>query len=288
MNILVLGGTKFVGIHLVGNLLENGHDVTIATRGRTKDPFADAVTRIKLNRNDADELKSALSGRYFDVVYDSLCYCSNNVKNLLDVVKCGRYVETSSASVYPELTLNTAESGYDPLNHKLVWCDYKDFDYDEVKRQAECAMFTAYPSINAVAVRFPYVTGIDDYSRRFVFYVEHIIKGLPMKIDNLDEGIAFIRSDEGGKFLSFLADSAFTGPINAASYGSITLREIITYTEKHTGKSAILSDSGEEAPYNGNKAFSLVMKKAEDIGFQFSDLQSWIYELIDEFIATAS
>ncbi|MGH4123418.1 MAG: NAD-dependent epimerase/dehydratase family protein [Clostridium sp.] len=33
MNILVLGGTRFFGVHLVDNLLKNGHQVTIANRG---------------------------------------------------------------------------------------------------------------------------------------------------------------------------------------------------------------------------------------------------------------
>ena len=34
MNILVIGGTRFFGIHMVNKLLEQGHDITIATRGK--------------------------------------------------------------------------------------------------------------------------------------------------------------------------------------------------------------------------------------------------------------
>lgn len=34
MNILVIGGTRFFGIHMVNELLTAGYDVTIATRGR--------------------------------------------------------------------------------------------------------------------------------------------------------------------------------------------------------------------------------------------------------------
>ncbi len=40
MNILVIGGTRFMGKHLVLELIKSGHKVTIATRGRTADPFA--------------------------------------------------------------------------------------------------------------------------------------------------------------------------------------------------------------------------------------------------------
>ena len=46
MKILVLGGTRFFGVHLVCALLEDGHEVTIATRGRTPDSFGSQVSRI--------------------------------------------------------------------------------------------------------------------------------------------------------------------------------------------------------------------------------------------------
>ena len=44
--VLVLGGTRFFGKHLVEVLLQAGHDVTIATRGVTEDSFGSAVKRI--------------------------------------------------------------------------------------------------------------------------------------------------------------------------------------------------------------------------------------------------
>ena len=53
MNILVLGGTGFFGKHLVWELLHRGHEVTIATRGRTPDDFGDRVRRLIVDRTDA-------------------------------------------------------------------------------------------------------------------------------------------------------------------------------------------------------------------------------------------
>lgn len=41
--VLVLGGTRFFGKHLVEALLKDGHDVTIATRGITEDSFGGTV-----------------------------------------------------------------------------------------------------------------------------------------------------------------------------------------------------------------------------------------------------
>ena len=46
MKILVIGGTRYFGIHMVNKLLEQGHAVTIATRGKTPDSYGDKVERI--------------------------------------------------------------------------------------------------------------------------------------------------------------------------------------------------------------------------------------------------
>ena len=86
MKILVIGGTKFFGIHMVWALLEKGHDVTIATRGRAKDPFGDKVSRILLDHSDPESMKAALSGKHFDVAIDKIAYCSNDIKYLMDAV----------------------------------------------------------------------------------------------------------------------------------------------------------------------------------------------------------
>ena len=79
MKILVIGGTRFFGIHMVNELLRNGHAVTIASRGKTKDDFGDKVSRIILQRTDADSIKNALNNQHFDVVIDKIAYCSNDI-----------------------------------------------------------------------------------------------------------------------------------------------------------------------------------------------------------------
>ena len=133
--VLVLGGTRFFGIHLVKSLLEQGAGVTLATRGLTPDPFGSRVNRIRVDRTDPDAMKAALQGARYDVVFDDVAYCSNDVKNLLDSVSAERLVQVSSASVYPDRP-DTPEEEFDPFQKELVWCDRTDFDYGEGKRQA--------------------------------------------------------------------------------------------------------------------------------------------------------
>lgn len=285
--ILVLGGTRFFGKHMVSALLTQGHAVTIANRGKTPDPFGNTVKRIVLERTDADSIRRALLGKSFDAVCDSLAYTSNDVRDLLEAFHVPRYVMTSSTAVYQPLALHTTEADFVPLRIPLKWCARGDDSYATCKQQAEAALRQAYPSIPAVAVRFPFVIGEDDYTRRLYFYVENAIKGLPMHIDNLDAQMAFVHAREAGRFLAWAAMQDYTGPLNGASTGTISVREILQYVERQTGIRAILDPKGLPAPYNGTGAYSIDTALACHLGFTFSNLGDWIYTLLDNFIQQA-
>ena len=92
MKILVIGGTRFFGIHTVNELIENGHDVTIATRGKTSDEYGDKVKRIIFERTNETSVREALTGTHWDVVIDKIAYCSNDIRYVMDVVDCDKYI----------------------------------------------------------------------------------------------------------------------------------------------------------------------------------------------------
>lgn len=284
MKILVIGGTRFFGIHMVEELLAKGHDVTIATRGKASDSYGDRVRRICIERTSEESVKNALSGKHYDVVIDKIAYCSNDIRYVMENVDCDKYIHMSTTSVYAPKHLNTIESDFDGLAGNLVWCDRKAFPYEEVKRQAEYALWQKYPDKAWVAVRYPFTIGTDDYTKRLLFYIEHTMKSIPMHIDNLDYQMGYIRSDEAGRFLAFLVDKDIKGAINGSSQGTISLKEIIDYVEKKTGKKAILDKAGDPAPYNGEPEYSINTEKAKALGFTFSVLHDWIYELLDYYI----
>lgn len=286
MKILVIGGTRFFGIPMVYELLEKGHQVTIATRGKTQDTFGDRVGRIVLERTDPESMRNALADKQYDVVIDKIAYCSNDIKYALDVINCNKYIYMSTTAVYQPKHINTKEEEFDGAEGELIWCNRSDLSYAKMKRQAECALRQAYGNKDWLAVRYPFVVGKDDYTNRLRFYVEHVIKSAPMHIDNLNCQMGFIRSDEAGRFLAFLADTdkKTIKVINGSSAGTISLKEILNYVEQKTGKKAILNSTGEAAPYNGEEEYSINTERAQKLGFQFSDLHDWIYELLDYYI----
>ena len=284
MNVLVLGGTRFFGIPMVKDLLEKGHKVTIATRGNANDDFGNKVNRIIVERTNAESMKEAFTGKHFDVVIDKIAYCSNDIQYAMDSISFDKYIYMSSTSVYNPKHLNTIEDDFNGLSKDFVWCGRMDFPYEQIKRQAEYALWQKYSEKKWLAVRYPFAIGKDDYTKRLFFYVEHTVKSIPMNIDNLDCQMSFIRSDEAGKFLSFLVESDTVGAINGSADGTISLREIIEYIESKTGSKAIIDASGENAPYNGEPEYSINTDKAKSLGFKFSSLREWIFDLLDYYI----
>lgn len=129
--------------------------------------------------------------------------------------------------------------------------------------------------------------GKDDYTKRLFYYVEHTMKSIPMHIDNLDCQMGFIRFDEAGRFMAFLADKDVNGAVNGCAEWTISIREIIAYVGKKTGAKAVLDIAGEDAPYNGTPEYSINTQKAGALGFHFSILYDWIYELLDYYIQMA-
>jgi len=102
MRVLVLGGTRFLGRHLVQALRAKHHEVTLFNRGRSApDLFVD-VEQVRGDRDEGAPAYAALAGRRFDAVIDTCGYVPRVVRaaceSLRDAV--GTYVFISSISAY--------------------------------------------------------------------------------------------------------------------------------------------------------------------------------------------
>ena len=285
-NILVVGGTRFMGVKLVEELLRWGNNVTIATRGNQPDQFGNRVSRIKMDVTIPESVANALNGKYYDVVFDNLAYYSEYVRNLLNCVKCGRYIQLSSMEVYYPAKGWLTEDKFNPYTVKHEWNNKSNAGYVGGKRQAEATVYQKYPGISAVTVRIPYVTKTE----RLLYYCKNVVNQTPMAIKDVNRGLAFVRSEEVGRFLPWIAAQNFGGPINLSSTGFITIKEILDYIERKTGKKAIIDmEKGEAAPFNVFKeeGIAIDVRKAETLGWQSSELKDWFWKLLDEDIAWA-
>lgn len=102
MRILIMGGTRFIGVYLTQILVEQGHEVVLFNRGNRPLPNLQGVGQIIGDRTDAAQLKEKLLQENFDVIFD------NNGRELSDTqplaeIFAGRvqnFVYMSSAGVY--------------------------------------------------------------------------------------------------------------------------------------------------------------------------------------------
>jgi len=269
-----------MGRHLTRALLREGHEVTLANRGQTPDDFGDTVQRVRMNRSDESSIRGSLENTRFDLVYDSLAYCTGDVRRLLPYIGDARYIQTSSASVY-NLTDAVREDDFDPRIYPVQDCERSGVTYAEGKRQAEAAASQEFPDSRSVLVRFPYVIGEDDYTGRLRFYVEQMIRHLPISCANPRAAGSFIDSRDAGNFLAFLANQSFVGPINAACEGVISIAGICSYITTRTGIEPVFSTKGEPSPYDISTDYHLDTNAALSLGYCFQPLEARLREVLD-------
>lgn len=283
--VLVLGGTRFFGKRLVELLLHDGDSqVTILTRGVTEDDFGDRVTRLAVDRTDEAALERAVGDTDWDIVYDNICFSPDEAAAAVRIFagRAKRYILTSSLSVYNPQPDILTEADFDPAHYPLKLGGKADFSYQEGKRLAETVLLQT-ADFPVAAVRFPIVLGMDDYTRRLHFHIEHVQAGQPIGIPNPQAEISFIRSDEAADFLHWLGISTLTGPVNACSDGTLTIGGVISIVEAITGLTAVIQREAtdkDQSPFGIEESWVMDTAKARSAGFSFLSLSGWFPELV--------
>lgn len=115
----MLGGTRFIGVYLARLLVDQGHEVTLMTRGKspitTKIPddtdeyyasYSKAVRHIACDRKDLEGVESKLKNESFDVVYDINAREKEDILPVLSSLpNLDQYILCSSAGVYKKSDL---------------------------------------------------------------------------------------------------------------------------------------------------------------------------------------
>jgi nucleoside-diphosphate-sugar epimerase len=285
--VLVLGGTRYFGRHLIEDLLAKDYDVTVASRGNVTTPFSKPVNFVTADRKKLEDLKSLATLGPFDIIFDQVCMTGLDAEIAVTAFSnhCKRYIFTSTGSVYDFTNDHVLiESDFDPKNYAEN--PNNPNTYQEDKRKAE-AVFSLQSNFPVAMVRFPIVLGMDDYTERLKFHVLKILNQEEIFIPRLVTKMAFISSDEAGKFLSFLGEQTFTGPVNAASTDATTLSALIQQIENATGKKAKFANietSLNASPFGSELDFNLGNSKASGLGFKFKKLNDYLPNLIETYL----
>ena len=178
MRILILGGTLFVGRHLVESARERGHEVTLFNRGRTGPDLYPEVETLHGDRA-AGDLESLRDGSW-DVVVDTSARVPRWVRDAATLLgdRVGHYTFLSSCSVYADTTLpGTNESSpvhvlEDETTEEITSADV----YGGLKVLCERELERALPG-RSLSARAGLIVGPYDMSGRFTYWVHRIARG---------------------------------------------------------------------------------------------------------------
>ncbi|TYB30495.1 MAG: NAD-dependent epimerase/dehydratase family protein [Candidatus Mcinerneyibacterium aminivorans] len=177
MKILVIGGTVFLGKHIVKKALKRKHDVTIFHRGKHNTEFEQNVKEIFGDRRK--EIHK-LERENFDYVIDTCGYFPGDVEKSVNVLKgnIDKYLFVSSISVYKNFNVDeiTEESPVEYKEEEELENKITNETYGPYKARCERVVRENLKE-KSVVVRPGLIAGPGDPSDRFTYWVKRIEKG---------------------------------------------------------------------------------------------------------------
>ena len=171
MRILIMGGTRFIGVSLTRLLVEQGHEVALFNRGNRPAPV-EGVRQIQGDRKDADQLKAKLAAESFDAIFD------NNGRELADTQplaeifagKVQHFVYVSSAGVYlkSDQMPHVEGDAVDPKSRH--------------KGKFETEAYLADTGMPYTSIRPVYIYGPQNYNDLEAWFFDRIVRDRPIPI----------------------------------------------------------------------------------------------------------
>ncbi len=189
MRLLVLGGTKFLGRHLVELALGRGHEVTLFNRGQLNPELFPEAERL---RGDRDGGLGVLKGRRWDAVVDTSGYTPRVVRDSARLLSDAseHYTFISSVSVYRDTSVPGVDESH-PVGRltdeelreaealpqsEMIRAPFFGERYGPLKALCERAAEDEMPG-RVIHVRAGLIVGPHDYSDRFTYWPRRVFEG---------------------------------------------------------------------------------------------------------------
>jgi len=249
MKLLILGGTRFLGRHLVAAAQLREHEVTLFNRGNFSSEDLGAVEIIKGDRHT--ELHK-LQGRRWDAVVDTSGYLPRAVRAAAEVLanEVERYVFISSQNAYRDVSVAGFEETY-PLrtltSEQLERANAIDTSgqpsygelYGGLKALCEQAAEVVMPN-RVLIIRPGLIVGPDDYSDRFTYWPVRVARGGEVLAPGRpDRFIQFIDVRDLAEWTISMIERKTTGAYNTHGLpGSLTMQQLLDECRSVTGSNA--------------------------------------------------
>lgn len=239
MKLLIIGGTVFLGRHLIEAALAKGHEVTMFNRGKRNPELFPEVERLQ---GDRDGNLEALKGRRWDAVIDTCGYVPRIVTQSAELLAgaVDHYTFISTISVYPD----TAEPGTDENTpvRTIEDTETETIDgrtYGALKALCEQAVERALPG-RTLIVRPGLIVGPHDPTDRFTYWPERLARGGEVLAPGTPEGpVQVIDVRDLAEWTIRMVEARTTGVFNAVGPDSrLTMAEVLRTCKEVTGSDA--------------------------------------------------
>ena len=264
MRILIIGGTRFLGRHLVEAALARRHEVTLFNRGKSNpDLFPQLETILGDREKDLDRLK----GQKWDTVIDVAGYLPRIVRLSAEVLEpnVSRYVFISSLSVYANFRKIGIDESY-PVG-KIEGESVEEITgetYGPLKALCEKAVREIYVE-RALIVRPGLIVGPHDPTDRFTYWPVRVARGGDVLAPQKPEaGTQIIDVRDLSDFILKLIEENASGVYNATGPAhELTMGNLLEVSKQA---------SGSDADFKWASVEFLNQSKVE----AWSDMPAWI------------
>lgn len=227
MKILILGGTRFVGRHIVDALLERGHDVTLFNRGKSNRAVFPDLQQVHGDR--ATDLP-LLGERAWDSVVDTSGYLPRDVDASAGFFadRVSHYLFVSSISAYAHPSATDEDAPLAKMPEGVAATEVTTETYGALKVLCEAHVRNAFGR-RAAIVRPGVVAGPHDPTDRFTYWPVRIdAGGTAVAPDGPDHPIQYIDARDLAQFVAALIEERDSGTYNAVTEpGSHTFGDLI-------------------------------------------------------------
>ena len=215
MRLLILGGTSFVGRHIVDAALAGGHDVSLFNRGTTNPDLFPECEHLHGDRY-ASELEALKTGEW-DAVVDVNAYIPRHVREAVDLLtgRIGAYCFISTGSVYSEL-------GVDSIDEDAPVYEATDPTTEEVTGETYgplkvlCERAAEEFSGRTLIVRPGIVAGPHDPTGRFTYWVRRLARGgQVLGPPRAEQPVQVVHARDQGDFVVQLLADGVSGNFNS-------------------------------------------------------------------------
>jgi 2'-hydroxyisoflavone reductase len=236
LKLLILGGTGFLGPHVIEAAIARGHTMTLFNRGQTRPHLFPNLEKL---RGDRDGKLEALQGRVFDAVIDTSAYVPREVKLSAEMLKdSGYYLFVSTISVYPNMDREDTDETSpvaklaDETTEKVT-----EESYGALKALCEQAAERAMPG-KVANVRPGLIVGPGDTSHRFTYWPVRVRDGGEVLAPGKPEwGTQYIDVRDLAEWMVRLIEQKTTGVYNALGPTEPTRMDVLLTTSKEVTKS---------------------------------------------------